>query len=57
MKEKFINWGVNFITKYQECDDLRLKKIKYGLEGMYSMLIKLTITFIISIILKTLKKS
>lgn len=57
MKEKFINWGVKFITKYQECDDLRVKKIKYGLEGLYSLVIKLSAVIIISILAKTYKET
>lgn len=57
MKEKFINWGVNFITKYQECDDLRLKKIKYGLEGMYNLIVKLSVVITIAFITKTYKET
>lgn len=54
MKEKFVNSSINFISKYQECDDLKLKRLKYGLEGIYSLVIKIFVVLIISIITQTL---
>ena len=57
MKEKFVNSSINFINKYQECDDLKIKRLKYGLQGVYSLLIKLTIVIIIAILTKTLKQT
>ncbi len=53
MKEKFINSSINFIQKYQECDDLKIIKLKYGLEGIYGLFIKLITCVTISIILDT----
>ncbi len=57
MKDKFINSSINFIQKYQECDDLKLKKLKYGLEGIYSLVIKATIILIIALLTKTIKET
>ena len=55
MKEQFINWGTNFISKYENCDDLKIIKLKYGLEGIYNLIIKMTIVIIISLITHTCK--
>lgn len=57
MKEKFINSSINFIEKYQKCDDLTLKKLNYGLQGIYSLIIKLTAIIIIAIITKTITQT
>lgn len=57
MKEKFVNSSINFISKYQECDELKLKRLKYGLEGIYSLVVKAIIIIIISIITNTLKET
>ena len=54
MKEKFINSSISFISKYEECDDLKIKKLKYGLEGIYSLIVKISIVLIISIFTKTI---
>ena len=53
MKDKFVNTSINFINKYQNCDDLKLKQLKYGLEGMYGLVVKITVVIIISIICHT----
>ena len=55
MKEKFINSSLTFIMKYQECDDLKIKKLKYGLEGIYSTIVKLIIILLIACITQTIK--
>lgn len=57
MKEKFINSSLSFIMKYQECDDLKIKKLKYGLEGIYSLIIKLTVVLIIAILTQTINST
>lgn len=57
MKQKFVNSSINFITKYQECDDLKLKRLKYGLEGIYSLVVKLTVVLIIAILTKTIEET
>lgn len=54
MKEKFINSSISLISKYQECDDLKVKKLKYGLEGIYNVIIKLITLLIIATILDTI---
>ncbi len=57
MKEKFVNSSIKFIMKYQECDDLKLKKLNYGLQGIYSLIVKLSVIIIIAIITKTIKQT
>ena len=57
MKEKFVNSSISFISKYQECDDLKLKRLKYGLEGIYSLIIKTIVVIIISIFTKTIQET
>lgn len=54
MKEKFVNSSIKFISKYQEYDDLTLKKLNYGLQGIYSLVVKLTVVIIIAIISNTI---
>ncbi|MBE6154690.1 MAG: hypothetical protein E7163_03880 [Firmicutes bacterium] len=54
MKENFINSSINFISKYQEINDLKMKQLKYGLEGLYSLFVKLTIVLIMAFITKTI---
>lgn len=57
MKEKFVNSSIKFIMKYQECDDLKLKKLNYGLQGIYSLIVKLSVVIIIAIITKTINQT
>lgn len=57
MKEKFVESSLKFIYKYQECDDLKTKKLKYGLEGLYSLIVKLTVVIIIAFITGTYKET
>lgn len=57
MKEKFVNSSISFISKYQECDDLKLKRLKYGLEGIYSLIVKTVAILIIACLTKTLKET
>lgn len=57
MKEKFVSSSINFINKYQECDDLKLKQLKYGLEGIYGLFVKLAVVIIISFITGTYKET
>lgn len=57
MKEKFVSSSINFIQKYEECDELKLKKLKYGLEGIYGTFVKLIVVLAISGILKTFKET
>lgn len=57
MKERFINSSLAFIMKYQECDDLKIKKLKYGLEGIYSLIVKLSAVIIIACITQTINRT
>lgn len=57
MKEKFVKNGINFISKYQECDDLKIKRLRYGLEGLYSLILKLLVVIIIAIITHNIKET
>lgn len=57
MKEKFVNSSIKFIMKYQKCDDLKLKKLNYGLQGIYSLIVKLTVIIMIAIITKTINQT
>lgn len=57
MKEKFVNSSIKFISKYQECDDLKIKKLNYGLQGIYSLIVKLSVVIIIAIITKTITQT
>ena len=57
MKEKFVNSSIKFISKYQECDDLKIKKLNYGLQGIYNLIVKLSIVIIIAIITKTINQT
>lgn len=54
MKEKFVNGLTNFITKNKECDELKIKTIRYGLEGLYLSTTKFIVIFILVIFCKTL---
>lgn len=53
MKQKFINNITNFITKNKKCDEIQIKKIRYGLEGLYSLITKLLIITFLTIISNT----
>ena len=57
MKEKFVNSSIKFISKYQECDDIKIKKLNYGLQGIYNLIVKLSIVIIIAIITKTINQT
>ncbi len=57
MKERFITKSLNFIGKYETIDDLKLLKLKYGLEGLYSLIEKLIVVLIIAGILNTLPET
>ncbi len=54
MKEKFVNNSLAFINKYQECNDVKNMRLKYGLEGIYSLITKVSTVLILSLIFKTL---
>lgn len=49
MKERFLNSCINFITKYNNYTEKDIKKLRYGLEGLYLTITKCFIIFLISI--------
>jgi len=51
VKKRVLDASFNFILKYQNCDELAKKKIKYGLEMLYNIITKLVVMLIISLIL------
>ena len=52
MKEKFLNSCINFITKYNNYTDKDIKKLRYGLEGIYLTVTKTIIILLLSLVLK-----
>ena len=56
MKKFIINTCMNYIQKNTNYTDVKLKEIKYGLEGIYLMISKLIIISCLSIILGVLKE-
>lgn len=56
MKQKFLDSTVNFLNKYNPYSDEELKKLRYGLEGLYLTFTKLIILLALSIILGIFKE-
>ncbi len=56
MKKRFIDSVSSFITKYNDYSDLDLKKINYGIEGLYLTLTKTIVIMILAIILNIFKE-
>lgn len=56
MKKKFIESGCQFISKYEDCDDLKIKKLRYGLEAIYNLLTKTVVLFLIALLLGVWKE-
>lgn len=50
VKEKFVNNLTNFVIKNKECDELKIKTIRYGLEGLYLSLTKIFVVIILVIL-------
>ena len=57
MKKKFVDSITNLITKHKECDELKIKAIRYGLEGVYSTLTKTLVIIIASICFGVFKET
>lgn len=51
MKEKFLNFCITFLQKNNDYSELELKKLRYGLEGIYLTLTKTIIILLVSLIL------
>lgn len=56
MKEQFLNSTINFLSKYNSYSEHDIKKLKYGLEGIYLTITKLVIILLLSIILDIFKE-
>ena len=57
MREKFADRSLDYITTFYSYDNQHLEKLKYGLESFYSLVTKIGIVVIISILLGTLKET
>ncbi len=51
VKKWFVESCFQFISKYQQCDDLTERTIRYGLETLYNLFSKLIVMLILSIFL------
>jgi len=56
MKEKVVNTVTDFIIKNKKCDEKKIKIIRYGLNGLYSLITKLLVVTILSLTLNTFKE-
>lgn len=57
MKDKFVNNSMSFILKYYPLEGKKHDKTKYGLETIYSLVIKTSVIFVCSLLLNTLKET
>lgn len=51
MKEKFLDFCITFLQKNNDYSELEIKKLRYGLEGIYLTLTKTVIILLVSVIL------
>ena len=51
MKEKFLNITISFLKKYNDYSENDIKKLRYGLEGIYLTLTKTIIILLVSVLL------
>ena len=51
MKEKFLNSTIGFLSKYNSYSNDELKKLRYGLEGIYLTLTKTVVILLVAILL------
>ncbi len=56
MKQKFLTYSLNIINKNNNYDEIKLAELKYGLEGFYITLTKMSIYILISIIFGVFKE-
>lgn len=54
MKEKFVNSLTNFVIKNKECDEIKIKTIRYGLEGLYLSITKFIVITFLALLTNTL---
>ena len=51
MKEKFLDFCITFLQKNNDYSELELKKLRYGLEGIYLTITKTLVILLVSLIL------
>ena len=56
MKEKFLNFTINFLKQHNEYSEMEVKKLRYGLEGIYLTVTKTIIILIIALLLNFFKE-
>lgn len=56
MKQLVLDYGINFICKYQAFSENDIKKLRYGLEGIYLTVTKLVVLLLLAIILDIVKE-
>lgn len=56
MKQLVLDYGINFICKYQAFSENDIKKLRYGLEGIYLTVTKLVVLLFLAIILDIVKE-
>lgn len=57
MKEKILDFCITFLQKNNDYSELELKKLRYGLEGIYLTLTKTIIILLVAFILGILKET
>lgn len=56
MKQLVLDYGINFICKYQAFSENDIKKLRYGLEGIYLTVTKLVVLIFLAILLDIVKE-
>ena len=56
MKEKFLNFTINFLKQYNTYSEMEIKKLRYGLEGIYLTVTKTIVIIIAALLLNFLKE-
>lgn len=56
MKKRFLSTTVNFLKKYNEYTDEEIKKLNYGLEGLYLTLTKIVVIILLAFLLGIFKE-
>ena len=56
MKNKVVNYLLDFIKKHKKCDKRKIKIYKYGLEGLYNLVTKIIIITLITLLFGIIKE-
>lgn len=51
MKEKFLDYTINYLKRYNDYSNEELKKLRYGLEGIYLTITKVIVILLVSLLL------